>query len=209
MIDTKDRILDAAERLFGEQGYAATSLRHIIADAGVNLAAIHYHFGSKEELLGEVIMRNAAPVNETRLAMLDRFDAEASPAPAPVEQVLEAFLAPMAEVAACHPQFVKVMGRMHAEGLMPTIIRRHFHTVVERFHQALRRALPELPEDELMWRVHFMTGAMAHATCAKPVFEPPGYATEDMRRRLERLVAFLSGGFRAPALAPEQAEVTQ
>ncbi len=209
MIDTKEKILDAAERLFGEQGYAATSLRHIIADAGVNLAAIHYHFGSKEELLGEVIMRKAGPVNETRLAMLDRFDAEASPAAAPVERVLEAFLAPMAEVAACHPQFVKLMGRMHAEGLMPTIIGRHFQPMVDRFHAALRRALPDLPEDELIWRVHFMTGAMAHATCAKPVFEPPGYASEDIRRRLMRLVVFLSGGFRAPALASEEVEVSK
>ena len=64
MNDTKEKILDTAERLIGEQGYAATSLRHIIAQAGVNLAAVHYHFGSKEDLLDAVVARKAAPVND-------------------------------------------------------------------------------------------------------------------------------------------------
>ena len=60
MNDTKQKILDAAERLFGENGYAATSLRHIISEAKVNLAAIHYHFGSKQDLLDQVILRKAS-----------------------------------------------------------------------------------------------------------------------------------------------------
>jgi AcrR family transcriptional regulator len=209
MTDTKEKILDAAEGLFAEQGYAATSLRHIIADAGVNLAAIHYHFGSKEELLGEVIMRKAGPVNQARIAMLDRFQSEAGPQPAPVERVLEAFLAPMAEVAERHPEFVKLMGRMHAEGLIGTIFQRHFQALFERFNDALRRALPDLPDDELLWRVHFMAGAMGNTLRARPAFGPPGYASEDFSRRLARLVLFLSGGFRAPALALEQAEVSK
>ena len=72
MTDTKEKILDTAERLIGEQGYAATSLRQIIAEAGVNLAAVHYHFGSKEDLLDAVVVRKAGPVNEARLARLDR-----------------------------------------------------------------------------------------------------------------------------------------
>src|ERR1017187_314100 len=77
MIDTKDKILDSAERLFGEQGYSETSLRHIIADAGVNLAAIHYHFGSKEDLLEQLIRRRADPINQVRLDALERFEADA------------------------------------------------------------------------------------------------------------------------------------
>jgi len=68
MTDTKEKILDTAERLIGEQGYSATSLRHIIAQARVNLAAVHYHFGSKEDLLDAVVARKATPVNDARLA---------------------------------------------------------------------------------------------------------------------------------------------
>src|ERR1700742_4448305 len=94
MSDTRDRILDTAERLFGEQGYSATSLRQIISEAGVNLAAIHYHFGSKEELLDELISRKAAPVNEERLELLNGLEAGAVSHPIPLDQLLEAFLGP-------------------------------------------------------------------------------------------------------------------
>src|SRR6202453_4257737 len=109
MIDTKQKLLDAAERLFSQQGYGAVSLRQIIAEAEVNLAAIHYHFGSKQELLDEVILRKAGPVNRERLARLDRL--EAAPGAPRVEQVLEAFLMPMAEAAGQNPEFCKLMGR--------------------------------------------------------------------------------------------------
>ena len=111
MSDTKEKILDTAERLIGEQGYAATSLRHVIAEAGVNLAAVHYHFGSKEELLDAVVLRNAIPVNEARLARLDLAEAEAGSGPPDVEKVLESFLIPTAVVASHNPGFE--IGRAH------------------------------------------------------------------------------------------------
>ncbi len=196
MIDTKNKILDTAERLFGENGYDATSLRQIIAAAGVNLAAIHYHFGSKEELLDELILRKARPVNERRIALLERLMAKAGQLD--VEDVLEAFMEPMSTAAAQNPQFVRVMGRLHAERLLPSVVQRHFHPAIVIFREAMQRALPDLPEQEFQWRLHFMIGAMAHTMCGAPDFT--GVATEgsDFRDRIERLVAFLSGGFRAP-----------
>src|SRR6185369_13509584 len=99
MISTRERILDTAERLFGEQGIDATSLRQIIAEANVNLAAIHYHFGSKDELLDELIVRKATPVNEQRLALLDQAIADAGSGVLTVEAVLHAFMVPMAPMA--------------------------------------------------------------------------------------------------------------
>src|SRR5690242_20430093 len=92
MVDTKHKILESAERLIAEQGYNATSLRQVIGEAGVNLAAVHYHFGSKEELLDALVMRKAGPVNVKRLALLDAIVEETAGSPAPVEKVLEAFL---------------------------------------------------------------------------------------------------------------------
>ena len=65
---TKQRILDAAESLFMEHGFEATSLRSITAAAGVNLAAVNYHFGSKEELFQAVLTRRLDPMNHARLS---------------------------------------------------------------------------------------------------------------------------------------------
>ena len=205
MSDTKQKILDTAERLFGEHGYDATSLRQIIAEAGVNLAAIHYHFGSKQELLDEMILRKARPVNEQRIALLDRAVAQAGSGPLAVEKVLEAFMGPMSSAAEQNPQFVRVMGRLHAEGLLPTVVQRHFQPVIVRFRTAMQRALPELPEQEFLWRLHFMIGAMAHTMCSSPDFTGVAIGSGDFRNRIDRLVAFLSGGFRAPV--PQAVEV--
>jgi AcrR family transcriptional regulator len=199
MTDTKERILDAAERLIGEQGYAATSLRQIIAEAGVNLAAVHYHFGSKEDLLDAVVVRKVTPVNEARIAWLERVEADAGSGPLEVEKVLESFFLPTAEVANRNPGFVRLMGQMLAEGMMPQIVEKHFHATGLRFVTALGRAVPELPQEELMWRVHFMVGAMAHTMCRAPIFPAMAGSGSDMEARMQRLVTFLSAGFRAAA----------
>jgi|SRR6185312_7797289 len=201
MIDTKDRILDAAERLFAAEGYGAVSLRQIIGEAGVNLAAIHYHFGSKEELLDEAVMRKAGPVNIERLARLDRLEAQAGRegAPPQVEQILEAFLMPMAEAAARHREFTRLMGRMQAEGILTEVLMRNFQPVLGRFFGALRRALPHLPENEFGWRVHFMQGAIAQTMSSDPAPFTGAIETGGFPARIERLIAFLGGAFRAPS----------
>ena len=205
MIDTKDKILDAAERLFGEEGYAATSLRQITGTAGVNLAAIHYHFGTKEDLLDQLISRRVDPVNRARMTMLDHFESEAGGSPVQLEKILEAFLAPAAEMAAQHPGMPKVMGRLHAEGTLPGVVRRHFEATGMRFVEALRRALPELPEPEFFWRLHFMIGAMAHMLCSPPFFSSASSDTWEVR--IAQLVVFLAGAFRAPAATAAAREV--
>lgn len=209
MIDTKQKILDTAENLFGAKGYDATSLRHIITEAGVNLAAIHYHFGSKEELLDQLIVRRAGPVNKKRIALLDQIEAEAGAAPLPLEKVLEALLVPMSEAADRNPEFVRLMGRMHAEGMLPSVLNTHFQQVIARFVEAMRKALPELPEHELLWRIHFMTGAMAHTMCGPPDYTRVSAEPSPFRSRIARLIAFLSGGFRAPLPQQDHIEVSQ
>jgi len=201
MTDTKQKILDTAERLIALQGFAATSLRHIIAEAGVNLAAVHYHFGSKEELLDHVIARKATAVNEERLARLQQFEREAGSGPVPVEKVLAAFLEPMIELGSRNPQFVQVMGRMQSEGMLPAIIAKHFQPTVAYFLKALRRSLPELPEAELFWRLQFMFGAMARAVTGPGGFSTPGIQSDnpDFACLIRRLQVFLCAGLKAPA----------
>jgi AcrR family transcriptional regulator len=203
MNETREKILDTAQRLIGEQGYAATSLRQIISEAGVNVAAVHYHFGSKEDLLDALVMRKAGPVNEARLAALTLVEQEAGAGKPELEKVLDAFFTPMAVAATGNPQFVQLFGRIHSEGLMPQIAQKHFRPTAGRFVEALRRALPNLPQEELMWRVHFMIGAMAHAMCGEPIF-PVTEENPDFALRMKRLVTFLCAGFRAPAASEEK-----
>jgi AcrR family transcriptional regulator len=201
MNETQGKILDTAERLFGEQGYAGTSLRQIISEAGVNLAAIHYHFGNKEELLDHVIMRKAKPVNEERLALLDRYEAEAGSASVPLEKLLQAFLGPPLSRIKESPGFGRLMGRLYGEGLMPSIAEKHFHTVVSRFGAAFGRALPHLSEQELAMRRQFMVGAMAHTM----LFACQRFST-DGGLLMRELLAFIVGGLRAPAVLGENTE---
>jgi AcrR family transcriptional regulator len=203
---TKERILDTTERLFSEQGYAATSLRSIIAEAGVNLAAVHYHFHSKEALLEAVILRRSVPANHERLALLDQFEKEAGENPPPLEKVIEAFVAPTLHMSR-DPQsggmvFMKLLGRLHAEGdLLPRILTSQFGEVLERFGAALRAALPDLPPEELFWRLNLALGALAQTLRggSKDLQTISDLSLSfNSETALERLVAFLSAGFRAP-----------
>jgi len=207
MSSTKDKILDTAERLFSEQGFAGTSLRQIIAEAGVNLAAIHYHFGSKEVLLEELIQRVAVPINTARLAKLEGYEGEAGSGPVPVAKILEAFLVPAAEWAAEHPASIRLIGRLHAEAMTPAVAERHFKPTGMRFLEALRRSLPQLSERELGWRFEFMLGAMAMAMTGTLV--PLFGGAEDRQGRVECLVAFISGGFLARATRQQEVETSK
>lgn len=204
MTETRDRVLDAAERLFAEQGYAATSLRSIVAAADVNLAAIHYYFRSKEALLEAVVIRRAAPANCERLRLLEKCKTEARSKTPTLEKLLEAFLTPTfraVQDSGEAVQFMRLIARIHAEGyLLPAIAKAHFGEVIASYTEAFLKALPHLTADEFRWRAHLATGAVAQA------LRPPGWlqveapaynpvATEAM---LRRLIGFLSAGFRVP-----------
>lgn len=209
MIHTQDRILDTAERLFGDQGYAGTSLRQIIAEAGVNLAAIHYHFGTKEDLLDQLVKRKVGPVNAQRLALLDRYEIEAGSAPVPVEKLLEAFLEPPLNALKEHPEFVKLMGRLYGEGLVAQFAEKHFQTIVTRFMAAFTRAFPNLSQPELALRLQFVVGAMAHTMLFACQTRLPGRPYPvDGPVLLRELTAFAAAGLNLPALR-ENTEETQ
>jgi AcrR family transcriptional regulator len=205
MLDTPGKLLDAAEKLFATQGFAAVSLRQIIAEADVNVAAVHYHFGSKQELLDQVVMRKAGPVNRERLELLDRVEAEANGNPE-VEAILGAFMLPMAQTATEHPQFPKLMGRMQSEGILSEVINRNFQPVVARFLAALRKAVPHVPDNEFRWRINFMQGAIASAMSSEPQAVSSPIDDGGFRKRIERLIVFLGAGLRAPAAAEKPAK---
>ena len=204
--DTKQRILDSAERLFAEHGFEGTSLRTIIGDAKVNLAAIHYHFHSKEALLDAVILRRLEPINRRRLEMLDECERAGGGRPS-IEGVIEAFVAPPFRAGIGREgvkSFAMLMGRIFTEQKSgyPPIIKQHLLEVVDRFKTALQSAAPELPVAELFWRLHFAAGAMAHTLrCGQDLelFSEGHCDPSDVEGTIRRLVQFGAAGFRAPA----------
>lgn len=212
---TKDLILDTAERRFAEDGFAATSLRAIIKEAGVNTAAVHYHFGSKEDLIHAVIARRVDPVNRRRLEMLERFEAAAAPGAVPVEQIVDAFLRPAIEIQHATPEdaevFRKLVGRVTMDATIEQRgrIGRLFEGVASRFTAALKAALPDLGDPEMFWRVHFMVGAMTFAISMPHGEKCPAHmdAAGDSPGELrEQLVQFIVGGLTAPTTVATKEE---
>ena len=201
---TKDRILDTAERLFAHHGVEATSLRAITAEAGVNLAAVNYHFQSKDALMHAVIARRLEPVNRKRLDRLEACEAAAGGGPLPLEEVLDALLRPVLELMAGHgKEFAPMMGRIFTESseLAERIFQRHLSQVAQRFLAAFERALPDLPRTELIWRLQFVMGAVAHTIGgAKLMRAISGGQCDpsDVEGTLRRMESFFLAGFRAP-----------
>jgi AcrR family transcriptional regulator len=203
-MNTKTRILDAAERLFAHRGIEATSLRTITAEAGVNLAAVNYHFQSKEALLHAVIARRLDPINETRLGMLDACEKEAGDGPLPLDRVLHALLGPIFDVlSGPGKEFAPMMSKILTESsdLTEKVFQKHLAPVSARFFPAFERAIPHLPRAELFWRMLFVMGTVAHTIGGAEVMRAISGGLcnpSDVKGTIRRLESFLIAGLQAP-----------
>lgn len=204
--ETRSRILDAAEALFVEHGFEATSMRMITGAAGANLAAVNYHFGSKDALIQEVFRRRLTELNRQRLAALDRLEAEADGAPLKPSRIVDAFfgtaLALAADTANGGHTFMRLLGRTSTEpnAFIRRFLAEEYAGVLERFLGALYRALPDVPREEILWRFHFMMGAMSYAIAGTDGLQlfAGKFDDADPARLMPRLMSFLLGGLRAP-----------
>ncbi|MGC3872947.1 TetR/AcrR family transcriptional regulator [Halomonas sp. GXIMD04776] len=163
--DTVTRILDTAEVLFAERGFAETSLRTITSKAKVNLAAVNYHFGSKKALIQAVFARYLDPFTERFHKTLDRLEIEYGAQPIPLEVLLESMARTVLEVPAERNSlkvFIRLLGLAYtqAQGHLRRYIQQHYGSVFTRFTELVRRATPELPDAERFWRLHFMLGTV-------------------------------------------------
>lgn len=210
---THDRILDAAERLFAEHGVAGTSVRAITEQAQVNVAAVNYHFGTKENLVRAVIARRASGLEAARSEALDALEqrtAREGRAPT-ANELVEAMIAPIFAQALSKdsgwPHFVRFVSRLvwepGAENFAPP---ESSMRLFERFDAALRRALPALGSDDgrRLWRLAFMRGATQHTllmiTALRTGAVPKGMpmaeaaAATDLDTIKRELIAFIAGG---------------
>jgi AcrR family transcriptional regulator len=206
--ETQIRILDAAEELFMQHGFEGASMRMLTAKAGVNLAAINYHFGSKDALIEAVFRRRLDVMNAERIAQLDRLEQEAAGAPLMAEAIIRAFIGAslrmIEDARGGGRNFIRLLGRAYTEPAKPirALIGQMYAPAMERFKAAFVRALPELPKDELVWRMHFMFGTLAYTLAATDTVQLIAGAKPEDRydaRLLEdRLTAFMGAGLHAP-----------
>jgi AcrR family transcriptional regulator len=208
--DTKTRILDAAELLFMEHGFEATSLRQLTSAASVNLAAVNYHFGTKEELFQAVLTRRLDPLNQERIDLLAKIEKDAGGKPVSCEKILFAMLIPALKLSRDEKRggknFLRLLGRAYAD---PAPFIRHFLSaqygeMIGRYKEAFLRALPNLSRQELTWRLHFVMGALSYTlagTDALKLFAQFAPADRDNDELLlQRLAPFLVAGLKAPPL---------
>ena len=205
--DTRARILDVAERLFVLHGFEATTLRMITSEAQANLAAVNYHFGSKEALVEEVFRRKLTALNAQCIAELDRLEAAAGGGAVKPRQIVEAFFGASirmaGDVAGGGRTFMRLLGRAYTE---PTEFVRNFLAaeyaeVVARYKAAFFKALPGVPREEFLWRFHFMQGALSYAISGDDALNVLGeglLVDPNTDALYTRLMSFLIGGLRAP-----------
>lgn len=202
---TRERILRTAERLFADAGIAATSLRTITKAADVNLAAVNYHFGSKDALVEAVYRSHLEPLNAARLDKLKALQKAAGNKPLDVETIVRAFVEPLVEQAR-HGADGSVLTRLMAQslheaaGYVERFYARENDAVLQQYREAMQQAIPALSPDEICWRLNFMLGtlhnAFLDAGLLKLINDPD--ATSRPETTLEQLIPFLVAGLTAP-----------
>ena len=171
--ETVERILDAAEQLFAEKGFAETSLRLITSKAGVNLAAVNYHFGSKKALIQAVFSRFLGPFCVSLERELDRRQAK-----------------PDSKVSL-----------EESQGHLRKYLEEVYGKVFRRYMQLVHEAAPRIPPLELFWRVHFMLGAAAFSMSGikalRAMSETDFGVNTSIEQVMRLMVPFLAAGMRS------------
>lgn len=213
--ETRSKILDVAEELFAAEGPEAVSIRQIASKAKVNLAAVHYHFGSKDILLQDVFKRRVVPLNERRKALLDAC-APADGTPPALEDVIRAMVDPTVQLyveagpSARAILIMQFLRRAFGQAGDSDPMEPYYAPVRQRLIELVRRALPDLSDTDLLWRINFLTGVLLY-TMLGPIptrdgrgkvrssllHSPRIQSPADAR---EQIVAYVAAGFRAPAV---------
>jgi len=204
-VATKQRLIEAAEALFADEGFDRVSVRDITTKASANVAAVNYHFGSREGLVAVVMARCINPVSEERLARLDALERRAGGKPLALEEILDAFIRPFATQVRrselSEKLFFKLMGRMFGQQgcELPPVVESLFFTMVSRFNKAFTKALPGLSAEDIWWRMHLMSGAMIHTMAHSEIVQRMSggdSGNPSVESTLSRFIRFSAAGMR-------------
>jgi AcrR family transcriptional regulator len=198
----KQRLLDVTERLCAERGFEAVSVRDITGAAEANVAAVNYHFGSRETLISLVVTHRLGPVAKERLARLETIDKKWAGKVAPLEEILEAMLRPLAgnvrksdlqESLRC-----QLLGRILAgQGVIfPQEVAQDMENARQRFARLLAKALPSVSSEDLAWRAHFINGGMIQLLMLQDAPTSEGGSPPTLETTLARFVRFAAAGLR-------------
>lgn len=208
--NTCEALINAAEKLFIEKGHHSVSLRDITREAKANLAAVNYHFGSKDGLIQAVLKRRLLAINKARMNALDRLEQQAAGKPIKPSQILDAFFGTMLRMAADETGegagVLMLLERTMSDpaAFIHTLFDHEYVPVLNRFREALYAALPGVPQEEIIWRFQFMLGATSYAIVGPQALRRAAGWCEgqngetDAALLLPRLMSFLQGGLRAP-----------
>lgn len=212
--DTKTRILDAAESLFVSGGFDSMSMRQITSAAGVNLAAVNYHFGTKDALIHAVLSRRLDPLDAQRRAMLDAFEANYA-AKLNCEHVLVALFLPAVRIfrsdAPGADRFLHFIGRAYTDPspVVRDFIQTHYIETLGRFFFAFQRTLPELSREDLGFRLNFAMGALsgilAGGNTQRLIREFTQQQGDHEAVILSRLSSLMVAALKAPLPGPQEA----
>ncbi len=210
-MEPRERIVAAARDVFIEQGFDLATVREITLRADVNVAAISYYFGSKDELISEVLNSMMEPYTNARIAALDACEAAAAPAHPSLEDVAGALVRPMVHLSrdadggrSLTRLILQIRSRPRE--MTTRFFVRRVDPAVFRFIEALERALPALTRTDIFWRYNFSIGAIMqilidsdHATLRLKHLSGGLCDTDDDEEIIAQLTAYVCAGFRAPA----------
>jgi len=203
---TRERILDSAEKLFARHGFHGTSIRDIATDADYQFALVGYHFGSKLELMDRVLGRRSEVLNAERLAFLEQARADNKGAAIPVRTLVEGYVGTIVARASRNDagwrNYTQLVGSAGGSAEWTELTDRHFNAVAREYLGELQRSLPTVPSEALHQAFFFAVGAMVTA-CARPgrieTLSRGKFKSKDLSTMYENLCTFLEGGFKAVA----------
>jgi AcrR family transcriptional regulator len=204
---TKDKLMDAAEKLFARRGFHGTSLRDITGAAGVDLALVNYHFGGKKQLLVEVLERRGQVLNEERLRRLAEVRTSAAPGVPSTEAIVGAFLDPILDRLAhagpgWHSYFALIAYVNNSPEWGRKMMGKTFDRTVREFIQAVMQSLPGSAPEDIFWGYNFLTGALTLSLAETGRLDELSDGvcrSNDVAALKARLGPYVAGGLRALA----------
>jgi len=194
-LQTKDRLLDAAEQLFANRGFEEVSIRDLAAQAGVNVAAVNYHFQGKDNLFLEVVRRRFCAQRDVTLASLQQALAASGERPRP-DIIIRAIVGEYLRGALISTGNTSVMAlitrEMHTSNdtRHAVVFKEMIAPIFAAFHGAMLRARPNMTEDDANWAIASVIGQVHHFIMRRVKFD--SLADDDTRAFMLRAFPVLA-----------------